>query len=64
MSKQQLIEAIRTLNPSAATDFLGHFNEQNLQRYLHHLRYTTRPRGAASIWVRPSETPAIVTRSH
>ena len=62
MSKQQLIEAIRNHNKSASVDFLYDFTETDLIKYLHHLRYINRPRGKYSVWVRPGDTAAIVTR--
>ncbi len=42
MSKRQLIDDIRQLNPTAEPQFLAQFDEAELQQYLEHLR------GAAS----------------
>lgn len=64
MSKQQLIEAIREHNRSATNDFLICFNESALTNYLNHLRYKVEPRTGEACWVRPAETPAVVTRHH
>lgn len=63
MSKQELIETIRQHNPTAATEFLTGFDEQALDGYLRHLLHGRQPRGASSLWIRPAETPAIMTRS-
>jgi hypothetical protein len=38
MSKRQLIDDIRTLNPTAHPQFLAQFEEIELQEYLEHLR--------------------------
>lgn len=62
MSKQQLIEAIQVHNRSATQDFLMGFNEEALNNYLNHLEYRRRPRNGSARWIRPVETPAIVTR--
>lgn len=62
MSKQELIDSIRTHNPTANAEFLVGFDETALDRYLNHLLFTQRPRATGSIWVRPAETTAVVTR--
>jgi len=64
MSKTQLIEAIREQNRSASPDFLTRFDEAALNSYLDHLNYRHGPRGEQSVWVRPKDTPAIVTRAN
>jgi hypothetical protein len=38
MSKGQLIDVIRTHNPTADARFLSQFEERDLQQYLEHLR--------------------------
>jgi hypothetical protein len=38
MSKGQLIDVIRTHNPTADARFLGQFDERDLAQYLEHLR--------------------------
>ena len=62
MSKQQLIDSIQQHNPSANSEFLIHFDEAALDRYLNHLNYGKRPRRAEHMWIRGDETPAVVTR--
>lgn len=63
MSKRQLIDKIRDMNPTANIEFLVEFNESALKSYLHHLRYLRHPRGGRRFWVRYGETPAVVTRT-
>jgi hypothetical protein len=63
MSKEQLIDNIRQHNPTANSEFLFGFDEVALNRYLTHLRYLGRPRGAGSLWVRQPETAAVITRN-
>lgn len=62
MSKNQLIDAIQEQNRTAKTEFLATFDEEALSTYLNHLNYRRGPRGPQSIWVRPKDTAAIVTR--
>lgn len=59
----QLVSRILELNPSADTTFLATFNNSALAQYLAHLGRTVEPRGGASRWVRPMDTPAIVVRA-
>ena len=61
-NRQQVIDAIRQLNPTAATTFLDAFQSDALERYLLHLEYQAGPRDWSNHWVRPGETPAAVTR--
>jgi ABC-type transporter MlaC component len=37
MTRQQIIQAVRSLNPTASEQFLAQFDEQALQEYLQHL---------------------------
>ncbi len=62
LSKEQIIQSIQQVNRSARQDWLDLFDTTSLQRYLDHLQQTLEPRGGHSIWVRPSETRAVVTR--
>ena len=52
MSKQQLIEAIRDENPTAAEIFLRSFDEPTLRTYLDRLTRLQGHRGKASTWIR------------
>lgn len=62
MTKAQLVEAIQQINRKVGTDWLFAFDASALRRYLDHLQLTLEPRGRASRWDRPGDTPAIVTR--
>lgn len=62
LNKQQVIDGIQQINLSARKDWLMVFDTCALKRYLDHLQRTLEPRGGHSVWVRPNETAAIVTR--
>ena len=61
-SKEQLIESIQRINPSALREFLSTFDWHALRRYLDHLSMTLEPRGVDSHWTRLGDTPAVVWR--
>ncbi len=63
MNKQEMIEQIRSRNRSASVEFLVHFDEKALTSYLNRLTRVNGHRGRDSVWVRESESRAIVTRS-
>ena len=44
MSKQEVIDVIHRLNPTASSDFLTHFTEEDLLAYLHQLQEIARER--------------------
>ena len=52
MSKRQLIEGIRELNPTAPAPFLAQFDEGALQQYLEHLKAAQLKRVRINGWVR------------
>ncbi len=60
LTREQLTEHIRALNPSAPADWLDQFDDEALAHYLDHLQTAMEPRGRSSRWVRRGETPAIV----
>jgi hypothetical protein len=62
LTREQVVDRIITINPTASTTFLSKFNEQSLGRYLDHLVATSGPRGRNSRWMRPGDSPAIMTR--
>ena len=62
LNKTQTITAIQEINRSASRDWLDFFEVSALRHYLDHLQQTLQPRGGESVWVRPGETPAVVTR--
>jgi len=61
LTREQVIDRIRALNPGASSDYLGRFETPALALYLDHLSLTSEPRG--SIWRRPGDTAAITTRN-
>lgn len=62
--RDRLVSDIRTLNPTATRGFLAEFRPAALRLYLAHLAAThDEPRGRRAVWVRPADTPAIVTRA-
>ena len=62
LSKTQIIASIQQINRSAHRDWLEFFDIDALRRYLDHLHCTLEPRGGRSAWIRPGDTPAVVTR--
>jgi hypothetical protein len=60
LSKQQLMNGITELNPTADLGWLDTFDEPALRLYLDHLQVTIEPRGTS--WLRTHETTAIVCR--
>lgn len=59
LSREQLIDRILMLNPTATPAFLGEFTENDLTHYLEHLTCAQEPRGREARWVRTGGTPAI-----
>ena len=62
LDKGRLIELISEINRSARRDWLARFDLAALRLYHEHLQRTTEPRGGHSAWLRPGDTPAVVTR--
>jgi len=62
LTREQVINEIIEINPSATADFLDHFRDQRLQLYLTRLRCTRLSRGRDAVWERPADSPAIVSR--
>lgn len=56
LTREQVVDRIITINPTATADFLNRFQDQSLELYLERLSSSMR-RGAS--WVRRGETPAI-----
>lgn len=54
MSREQLVDRIIALNPSATPRFLEQFDESALDHYLNHLSLITAPRGRETRWIRPN----------
>ena len=61
MKKEQLIEAIRSLNRSVQREFLVSFQERELESYLRRLEQLLGHRGPDSVWVREGDTHSVVT---
>jgi hypothetical protein len=59
LTREQLVEQIGELNPTASVEFLAGFEPSQLRRYLCHLLATQEPRGRTARWTREHETPAI-----
>lgn len=59
LTREQAIEQIRALNPSATVAFLNMFEAPALLTYLEHLLAAQEPRGRAARWERPGGSPAI-----
>ncbi|MDP7070019.1 MAG: hypothetical protein QF561_01570 [Phycisphaerales bacterium] len=60
-SKANLIDAIRTHNPTAPVDWLATFTGDALRTYLDHLLSRLDPKNSA--WVRPGDTSALTYRA-
>lgn len=61
MSKRQLIDDIRLLNPTARPQFLAQFDETALQQYLDHLRAAKEKRVRIAGWVRRQPNLRLVS---
>jgi len=59
LSREQLMDRIAELNPSASPEFLARFGLESLGNYFDHLISAQEPRGRMARWVRRGETPAI-----
>ena len=61
LTREQTVDEIISVNPSATASFLDQFDDQLLKNYLNHLRFTQQPR-CKSAWDRPCDAPAIMVR--
>lgn len=62
LTREQVVDRIISINPTASVEFLGAFDSRDLGSYLDHLVATRAPRGPKARWLRPSDSPAIVGR--
>jgi hypothetical protein len=62
LTREQVVDRIVNLNPTASTDFLSRFGEGPLSEYLARLDRAKGPRGREARWVRTGSSPAIVVR--
>ncbi|MEM1185862.1 MAG: hypothetical protein AAGI53_12785 [Planctomycetota bacterium] len=53
LTREQLIDRILFLNPTAAASFLDAFSESGLRDYLRRLQHAFAPRDRAAVWSRP-----------
>lgn len=60
LSREQVVDQIMTINPSAGRAFLEQFGAEGLCDYLDRLINARSPRGRESRFVRRGDTPAIV----
>ncbi len=61
LTKNQVIDAISRLNPTAPINWLAGFDLASLRLYYEHLLLTLEPRGSRG-WVRTQENAASVSR--
>jgi len=61
LTREQTIERILELNPSASAQFLAQFSDERLMMYLERLGYGAAPRGREARWVHRFETGAVIT---
>ena len=62
LTREQVVDRIIAINPTATSGFLQRFSEDSLGRYLDHLVAASGPRGGQSRWMRPGDWPAITVR--
>jgi len=60
LSREQVLDQILALNPSASSTFLEQFDARELGMYLRHLLSAQEPRGPMARWRRPNDAPAIM----
>ncbi len=62
LSRDQVIDHILSINPSAGRTFLEQFGRRRLGDYLDRLVAAESPRGRDARWTRAGDTPAIQER--
>lgn len=62
LTRDQLVERIQRVNPTATSGRLDGFDSSALRLYLSHLLAKREPRDRSNAWLRPGDTPAILTR--
>jgi hypothetical protein len=62
LTREQVVDRIISINPTATAQFLERFTESSLGMYLDHLIVASGPRGGHSRWLRPGDSPAIMGR--
>lgn len=61
LTREQVVDRIIQINPSADAGFLGRFDPPELEIYLTRLERMAEPRGRRATWVRRATSPAIST---
>jgi len=59
LTREQLVEQIARLNPTAGREFLAGFERRHLSEYLRHLLVGQEPRGRSARWIPNRDAPAI-----
>lgn len=59
LSREQILDAILSINHTAPVEFLSSFSDRALRLYMEHLQAAAVPRGRHARWVRPSESRAV-----
>lgn len=59
LTREQVVDRIIQINPSATTDFLASFEDLPLRLYLARLAELSGQRGRSARWIRPDGEPAI-----
>jgi hypothetical protein len=62
LTREQVVDRIMHLNPTAREEFLGRFPEEELNLYLDRLTAASSPRGRFARWERPGGRPGISAR--
>jgi len=60
LTREQIVDRIQALNPTASVEYLTSFTANALGRYLDHLTAASEPRGREARWARPGDTRAIL----
>lgn len=63
LTREQVVDRIVTINPTATSEFLTRFATPELRCYLQRLKLVGRRSARGSAWTRQTTSPAIVTRS-
>ncbi len=63
LTREQLVDRIMTLNPTATNEFLARFGDDDLEDYLQRLNRAAGPRSRHEVWVRPPGGPAVSSRT-
>lgn len=62
MTRERIVGRILELCPTATTEFLEQFDDDDLHDYLRRLNYSRRPRDSKARWVRDTQDPGIEWR--